>query len=44
MDARTGAPTVFLSQLAKKYRMVIVNPILERDSDHEDTIHNTVGE
>jgi len=32
---------VFLSKLAKKYKMVIINPILERDSDHQDTIHNT---
>eukprot|EP00698_Gefionella_okellyi_P003264 TRINITY_DN13042_c0_g1_i1.p1 TRINITY_DN13042_c0_g1~~TRINITY_DN13042_c0_g1_i1.p1 ORF type:complete len:408 (+),score=84.22 TRINITY_DN13042_c0_g1_i1:56-1225(+) len=40
-DARTGRPTVFLSQLAKKYNMVIVNPILERDTEHQDTIHNT---
>lgn len=46
----TGAPnhhiyplfsTKLLSELAKKYNMVIVSPILERDHLHGDTIWNT---
>merc|ERR1711970_1123846 len=32
--AETGATTAFLSELAAKYRMVIVSPILERDVEH----------
>ena len=32
-----------LFQLAKKYNMVIVSPILERDDTHGDTLHNTAG-
>jgi beta-ureidopropionase len=32
-----------LPQLAKKYDMVIVSPILERDTVHGDTIWNTAG-
>jgi len=40
-SAETGASTVFLSDLAARYRMVIVSPILERDEDHGDTIWNT---
>ena len=33
--------TKLLSELAKKYNMVIVSPILERDHLHGDTIWNT---
>ncbi|XP_048135369.1 beta-ureidopropionase-like isoform X1 [Rhodamnia argentea] len=33
--------TRFLQDLAKKYNMVIVNPILERDVNHGETIWNT---
>jgi len=39
--AETGASTLFLSELAAKYRMVIISPILERDEDHGDTLWNT---
>ena len=31
-------------QWAKKYNMVIVSPILERDSAHGDILANTAGE
>lgn len=40
-DAETGPTTVFLSQLAEKYNMVIISPILERDSADGDTLWNT---
>jgi hypothetical protein len=30
-------------KMAKKYNMVIVSPILERDESHADTIWNTAG-
>ncbi|KAI3424515.1 CN hydrolase domain-containing protein [Psidium guajava] len=36
-----GESTRFLQDLAKKYNMVIVNPILERDVNHGETIWNT---
>ncbi|KAI6678463.1 hypothetical protein NL676_039259 [Syzygium grande] len=36
-----GESTRFLQDLAKKYNMVIVNPILERDINHGETIWNT---
>ncbi|KAG6444960.1 hypothetical protein O3G_MSEX003626 [Manduca sexta] len=36
-----GPSTVFLAELATKYSMVIVSPILERDEVHGDTIWNT---
>jgi beta-ureidopropionase len=41
MDAYTGEATKFCQKMAKKYNMVIVSPILERDSIHSDTIWNT---
>ncbi len=37
-----GPSTQFLAELARKYNMVIVSPILERDDVHGGTIHNTV--
>ncbi len=37
----TGRSTQFLQGLAKKYNMVIVSPILERDDVHGETIWNT---
>ena len=37
----TEISTKLLSELAKKYRMVIVSPILERDMIHGETIWNT---
>eukprot|EP01118_Nematostelium_gracile_P016346 TRINITY_DN6747_c0_g1_i1.p1 TRINITY_DN6747_c0_g1~~TRINITY_DN6747_c0_g1_i1.p1 ORF type:complete len:393 (+),score=106.34 TRINITY_DN6747_c0_g1_i1:62-1240(+) len=40
-DAETGESTKFCQRLAKKYNMVIVSPILERDSIHGETIWNT---
>ncbi|EFC39894.1 predicted protein [Naegleria gruberi] len=40
-EAETGRSTQFLSKLAKKYNMVIVSSILERDSEHNDVIWNT---
>jgi beta-ureidopropionase len=36
-----GPSTQFLQGLAKRYNMVIVSPILERDEVHGGTIHNT---
>jgi len=39
--AETGATTAFLSEIAAKYRMVIISPILERDEDHGDILWNT---
>lgn len=40
-DAETGPATMFLSKFAKQYNMVIISPILERDSANGDTIWNT---
>lgn len=36
-----GESTQFLQGFARKYNMVIVNPILERDLKHGETIWNT---
>uniref|UniRef100_A0A0E0LKQ8 Beta-ureidopropionase n=1 Tax=Oryza punctata TaxID=4537 RepID=A0A0E0LKQ8_ORYPU len=36
-----GESTQFLQQLAKKYNMVIVSPILERDVNHGEIVWNT---
>ena len=36
-----GPSTRFLADLARRYNMVIVSPILERDEVHGGTIHNT---
>ncbi|KAK9165666.1 hypothetical protein Scep_000857 [Stephania cephalantha] len=36
-----GESTQFLQALAKKYNMVIVSPILERDVNHGETVWNT---
>lgn len=36
-----GPSTQFLQELAKRWNMVIVSPILERDEVHGGTIHNT---
>jgi len=36
-----GPSTQFLAELARRYDMVIVSPILERDEVHGGTIHNT---
>ena len=40
-EAVDGPSTTFLQGLAKRYNMVIVSPILERDDAHGGTIHNT---
>jgi len=40
-NAEFGRSTKFLQELAKKYNMVIVSSILERDEIHADTIWNT---
>jgi len=40
-SAETGPTTVFCQQLAKKYRMVIVSPILEREENRGDVMWNT---
>jgi beta-ureidopropionase len=40
-EAFTGASTTFLKAYAKKYNMVIVSPILERDEDHGDVLYDT---
>ncbi|XP_066981392.1 beta-ureidopropionase [Macrobrachium rosenbergii] len=40
-DAETGPTTLLCQELARKYDMVIVSPILERDSVHGDTLWNT---
>lgn len=39
--AVSGPSTAFLAPLAKKYRMAIVSPILERDAEHSGTLWNT---
>ncbi|CAN4092501.1 unnamed protein product [Withania somnifera] len=36
-----GESTKFLQQFARKYNMVIVSPILERDMNHGETLWNT---
>ena len=40
-DAANGPSAIFVRRLARKYRMVIVSPILERDTAHQGTIWNT---
>ncbi|KAH9280680.1 Beta-ureidopropionase [Echinococcus granulosus] len=40
-SAENGPTTKFLSQYAKKYAMVIVSPILERDLEYSEVIWNT---
>eukprot|EP00760_Papus_ankaliazontas_P032285 PhM_4_TR5729/c0_g1_i1/m.90510/K01431/UPB1, pydC; beta-ureidopropionase len=40
-DPITGPATKFLQPYAKKYNMVIISPILERDAQHADTVWNT---
>lgn len=39
--AETGPTTQLLQGLARRWGMVIVSPILERDEAHGDTIWNT---
>ncbi|XP_035236103.1 beta-ureidopropionase isoform X1 [Anguilla anguilla] len=40
-SAEEGPTTRFCQELAKKYNMVVVSPILERDEVHGDTLWNT---
>lgn len=40
-DVKTGPSAVFIKALAKKWNMVIISPVLERDSEHAGTIWNT---
>jgi len=40
-SARDGPSTKFLSELAARFNMVIISPILERDEDHGDVLWNT---
>uniref|UniRef100_A0AC35THF8 CN hydrolase domain-containing protein n=1 Tax=Rhabditophanes sp. KR3021 TaxID=114890 RepID=A0AC35THF8_9BILA len=40
-SAETGPTTKFLSQIAAKYGVVIISPILERDEAKDDVIWNT---
>lgn len=40
-DAESGPTTTFLKKLASQHDMVIISPILERDSIHGETIWNT---
>ncbi|KAK0165361.1 hypothetical protein PV328_003879 [Microctonus aethiopoides] len=40
-SAETGPTTVFLSEFARKHKMIIISPILERDVNHGDTLWNT---
>lgn len=40
-DPYDGASTQFLARYARRYNMVIVSPILERDTTHSETIWNT---
>lgn len=36
-----GESTHFLQEFARKYNMVVISPILERDVNHGETIWNT---
>lgn len=40
-SAKDGPTTSYLKELAKRYNMVIISPILERDETHSETIWNT---
>ncbi|XP_055316237.1 beta-ureidopropionase-like isoform X2 [Sitodiplosis mosellana] len=40
-DCENGPTTMFLKRLAQQYRMVIISPILERDSNCGDILWNT---
>lgn len=40
-EAKKGKTANFISKLAKKWNMVIISPILERDEEHAGTIWNT---
>ncbi|XP_070573348.1 beta-ureidopropionase-like [Ptychodera flava] len=40
-SAETGPTTKYCQELAKRFNMVIVSPILERDAEHGDILANT---
>jgi len=40
-DAENGQSSQFIKRIAKKHNMVIVSPILERDTNHNGVIWNT---
>ncbi|CAL1280254.1 unnamed protein product [Larinioides sclopetarius] len=40
-SAETGPTTMLCSELASKYNMAIISPILERDESHGDVLWNT---
>ncbi|KAN0003208.1 hypothetical protein ACTFIZ_009372 [Dictyostelium cf. discoideum] len=40
-SASTGQSIKFIQRMARKYNMVIISPMLERDDVHASTIHNT---
>uniref|UniRef100_S4RSE2 Ureidopropionase, beta n=1 Tax=Petromyzon marinus TaxID=7757 RepID=S4RSE2_PETMA len=40
-SAEDGPTTLFCQELARRYNVVVVSPILERDEVHRDTIWNT---
>eukprot|EP01132_Coremiostelium_polycephalum_P004320 gene4320-5406_t len=40
-SATNGQSIKFIQRMARKYNMVIVSPMLERDEAHGNTIHNT---
>lgn len=40
-EAENGESTLFIKKKAKQWNMVIISPILERDTTHADTIWNT---
>jgi len=40
-SAETGGSTQLLQKLAKRWNMVIISPILERDEAHGETLWNT---
>lgn len=40
-SAEDGESTKFVQEMARRFNMVIVSPILERDAAHGDTLWNT---
>lgn len=40
-DAEDGPTTLLLSKIAKQHKMIIISPILERDTTNGDTLWNT---
>ena len=42
-SAERGPTTKLMQELAQRYDMVIISPILERDEEHGDILWNTAG-